>query len=63
MNRQLKFFKMTGDYVFGKEYIEKEKEGYIQCLDSLLKPKDSKKEESGVGTSKNIKSDNEGVSF
>ena len=43
MKRLLKFFDMTEDLVFGKEYLETEKEGYTKYWDSLFKSKDSGK--------------------
>ena len=39
MNRLLKFFNMTEDLVFGKKYLETEKEGYTKYWDSLFEPK------------------------
>ncbi len=41
MKRLLKFFNMTEDTVFGKKYLETEKEGYTKYWDSILKQKDS----------------------
>ena len=63
MKRLLKFFNMTEDLVFGKKYLETEKEGYTQYWDSIFKTKDSNKEESEVDNPKNAKSDSEGVSL
>ena len=42
---QLKFFDMTEDLVFGKKYLETEKEGYTKYWDSLFKPREEKVEE------------------
>ena len=63
MKRLLKFFNMTEDLVFGKKYLETEKEGYTQYWDFIFKTKDSNKEESEVDNPKNAKSDSEGVSL
>ena len=41
MKRLSKFFELTEDLVFGKKYLETEKEGYTQYWDSLFKPKES----------------------
>lgn len=38
MKRLLNFFEMTEDLVFGKKYLESEKEGYTKYWDSLFKP-------------------------
>lgn len=46
MKRLLKFFNMTEDFVFGKKYLETEKEGYTKYWDSIFKQKDSEKIES-----------------
>ena len=46
MNRLLKFFNMTEDLVFGKKYLETEKEGYTKYWDSLFKPKEPTEEKS-----------------
>lgn len=44
IRRNLKYFDMTLDMLFGEEYLKKEKEGYIQYWDELTKKKSKNKE-------------------